>query len=200
MSTSTVSSTSAKSSKKNKRNGAPPSPDSSSSALVQSHPAPDSSPDAIDVAAHVPPAPESAGGTRDAKLPRARKMERKVDYLVKCLAGLQREVKGWGAGIEVSVGESLDAINAAKSAVAALPDTFAPPKAAPGEGRNVKPLAVGDLIDITDKRMPVYADSLEPADCKKLKVTKVAGAMVSATTASGVKCILQRGHVAPHKG
>ncbi len=181
-----------KSSKKSSKSAAKGAPESSPILVAPPKPEPVAEPT-------IPTPPDSKGTTRDASLPKARKMEQKVAYVVKCLVAIQRETRGWGAEVEAAVGEAFDTISAARAAVAKLPDTFQPPKAAPGQGRNVKPLAEGDAIDITDKAAPRYADVLDASDLKGLTVTRVIGAQVVAKTASGTKVVLPRGHVAPVK-
>ena len=183
-----------KSSKKSNKSAAKGAPESSPILVQPPKPEPVSEP-----VIPTPPDSKGTGTTRDAKLPKARKMEQKVNYVRKCLVAVQRDARGWDAALEEALADSLARLNAAVSAAGALPDTFQPPKAAPGQGRNVKPLAEGDAIDITDKAAPTYADVLDAAELKGLTVTRVIGAKVAAKTASGTKVVLPRGHVVPAK-
>lgn len=142
----------------------------------------------------------SAGSWKDTmKLPPAKRVAVRLGNLVDRLQHQLDAIKSWSGGtqdeVRAIVLQAQDGLKAAAEKLALIPDEWRPSRAAGGGGGSKVELEPGVLVMITEKRRPEYADVIEDANMRGIKVKEIRGNKVVCTLADGMIAMLPRGHV-----
>jgi hypothetical protein len=145
---------------------------------------------AAPAAAAKPVKTEKTPKEKKAKLPLAKQIEVKANFLLTRATKLQTLVAKWPVADDAK--NAVLGIAALVEALKELPKDFAAPKGAKGEA---KLLAAGTKVDLREKVCAKYDDIIEPADRVGMVVIVCKPGRVVCKTKAGDKVILPRGHV-----
>lgn len=109
-------------------------------------------------------------------------------------AGLTKKFEAWTPEVREAAAAFEAASKKLVKALDSLPEGWEPPRGQVGRPP-LTPIAVGQVVNITDKASASYSDVLEEEERVALRVTKVEGNRLVCETVTRVKVVVPRGHV-----